>query len=142
MNDLEETLRRKLQGCGEFLKATLLLSEALASEETAVIERLLDRRERLIRDIDGLDRRIDLHRREGRYARGSAIAARWETFSEEIGRTLEQIISANQACDTIAANSRETARRELMILRQKEQGLQRYADRKTERTPKFLNLQT
>jgi hypothetical protein len=60
---------------------------------------------------------------------------------EEFGRMLKQIISANQACDTIAASKCEATRKELMNLRQTEEGLQGYAQ-KTERIPKFLNLHT
>jgi hypothetical protein len=65
VDDLHDSLERKLTAYGEFLEATLLLQEALEKEEMASVKQLLTRREELIRDIDGLDRRINRHRPEG-----------------------------------------------------------------------------
>jgi hypothetical protein len=141
VDDLHDSLERKLTAYGEFLEATLLLQEALEKEEMASVKQLLTRREELIRDIDGLDRRINRHRPEGLIAPSSAITRRMGKLPEEFGRMLKQIISANQACDTIAASKCEATRKELMNLRQTEEGLQGYAQ-KTERIPKFLNLHT
>jgi flagellar biosynthesis/type III secretory pathway chaperone len=141
LDDLDHSLERKLKAYDEFLEATLLLQKALENEEMAAVTQLLTRREELIKDIDGLDRRINRYRQEGLFARSSAITRLTGKLPDEIRQTLKQIRSANQACDTIAASRCEATRKELMILRQTEVGLQGYAH-KTERIPKFLNLHT
>jgi len=141
LNDLGHSLERKLKVYGEFLEATLLLQEALEKEEMAAVAQLLTRREELIMDIDGLDRRINRYRQEGLFDRSSEITQRMGKLPEEIGRALKQIVSANQACDTIAASRCEATRKELMILSQEGKCLRGYAH-KTEQIPKFLNLHT
>ena len=139
--DLDDSWERKVRAYDAFLEATLLLQEALEKEELGAVEQLLTRREGLIREIDGLDRRINRHQQEGPGARSFAPAGRREKLPGEIGRTLKQIISANQACDTLAASKCEATRKELRTLRQTEEGFQGYAQ-KTESLPKFLDLQT
>jgi hypothetical protein len=141
LDDLDYSLERKLKAYGEFLETTLRLQKALEDEEMAAVQQLLVRREELIGDIDGLDRYINRNRREDPSAQSSAITRPVRQLSAEIGRTLKQIISANQACDTIAAKSCEATRKELMIIGQEEKGLRGYSH-KTERIPKFLNLHT
>jgi hypothetical protein len=65
VNDLEHMLDRKVHACEDFLSATLLLKAALETEEIAVVDHLIGRRQGLIRVIDDVDRRIGQYRHAG-----------------------------------------------------------------------------
>ncbi len=136
-NDLDEILEEKVTACDDFLSATLLLKAALESEEMTAVDRLLGRRQELIGVIDGVDRRIG----QCRHAIPPEQKRRIRLLSEDLKRILQQIMSANGACDAIASSRCEGLRNEMIGINRKEEGLQGYA-RGAQRTPKFLNIRT
>jgi len=133
-------LEKKVKACDEFLSATLLLKEALETEEMTAVNNLISRREKLVGIIDGLDRRIDRYRQAGLFAQDSVNRRKMIKYSEDIKRTLKQILSANQDCDTIAAGRCEGLRKDITSIRRKEEGFHGYS-RSKEKTQKFLNIQ-
>jgi hypothetical protein len=132
LNDIDHVLEQKLKACEDFLSATLLLKEALETEEMTAVDHLIGRRQELIRVIDGMDRRIG-HYRPDKNKRSVIL-------SEDLKRVLKQIMSANHDCDAIAAGRCEGLRKDLISIRRKEEGFHEYS-RSKEKTQKFLNIQ-
>lgn len=145
MNSFEEvvcaTLEKKLLTYKAFHTATELLQQALEGEEMTTACRLIDRREALMTDIDGLDRRLRDQRRLILSRGDPALVGKMARLSADLDETLKQILSANQACDAIAAGRCEALRKDLAAIRRHGGGLHAYAHKATGR-PKFLNVKT
>jgi len=136
-NDMYHVLEKKVKACEDFLSATLLLKEALETEEMTAVNHLIGHRQELIRVIDGMDRRLGDYRHTVPPDKNRRIVI----LSEDLKRILKKIMSANHDCDAIAAGRCEGLKNEMISINQKEEGLQGYV-RGTQRMPKFLNIRT
>jgi hypothetical protein len=134
-------LEQKLQAYDEFHAATGLLKQALESDEMTTVGRVIKRREAIIAHIDGLDRRLNRQQQSGLSRQDPAMLRRLTKMSADLGERLKQILSANQACDAVAAGRCEVLKKDLAAIRQNEDGLQVYF-RKTQGAPKFLSVKT
>ncbi|MBA4397181.1 MAG: hypothetical protein C0394_07350 [Syntrophus sp. (in: bacteria)] len=134
-------LEQKKQAYDEFLAATKLLRQALESDDMADVFRFIERREALITQIVELDRRRNHHLQSVTYRHDAAILRRTAIISAELGERLREIISANQACDAVAAGRYEILRKDLAIMRQNEDGRHVYAGN-AQGSPKFLSVRT
>ncbi|MFH1081599.1 MAG: flagellar export chaperone FlgN [Pseudomonadota bacterium] len=136
VNEIHHILKQKLEACNDFLSATNLLEEALEKEEMTTVDRLIGRREELMRVIESIDRRLGRYQREYPFDRTPPAAK----VSEDINRVLKQIISVNQECNAVAAGRYESLKEDLMIIRQKEAGFHGYS--RATRMRKFLDIRT
>ena len=134
-------LERKKQAYDEFLAATVLLRQALESDDMADVFRFIESREALITQIVELDRRFNRQQQSVPSRHDPATLRRTAMISADLGERLREITSANQACDAIAAGRCEILRKDLAIMRQNEDGLHVYAA-KAQGTPKFLSVRT
>ena len=140
-DEIKRILERKSDAYAEFLSATLLLKKALEAEEMAAVNRLIERRTGLIGVVDGLDREMVRCRKAGPYDQGGETVRRTAAVSADLGEMLRQILSANRDCDVVAADRLSLLRKELRIIREKEEGLHGYIYQ-AEQIPKFLNVRT
>ena len=134
-------LVEKSKAYDEFQSATRFLKKAIETEEMEAVNQLIKRREELIGDIDGLDRRINRYWHSVPLDQRPAIIRRVARISDDLGGKLRQINSANQDCTAIAAHSCKVLRNNLMVINQEKEGLQGYAGM-TQRIPKFLSVRT
>lgn len=134
-------LAQKLNLCDQFLSATLQLQRALVSERMKEVERLLERREGLIRMIQRLDREMNRCWNEGPQGQDSAEIRQGEQFSDALREVFGQMNTANQDCGSIASCKASAFLQEISQLRLEDEALQCYL-RPTAQTPKFLNVQT
>ena len=88
--------------------------------------------------IDGLDRQIGactyLPKQE------AASGERTRETTGELVRMLQQIISANAGCESMAADRLDLIRKSLSMVHRTGNAMQGYA-RSVQRIPKFLNVQ-
>jgi hypothetical protein len=136
-NDLEHILDKKIHVCEDFLSATLLLKEALETEEMTAVDHLIGRRQELMRVIDDVDRRLGQYR----HTDPPHESRQMLMLAEDLKRIFEQIMSANRACEAVASGKCEDTRKELVMVRQREGGLTGYAPQMN-RVPKFFNVRT
>ncbi len=141
VNDLSVILTKKLTFYDEFLSSTKHLLKALETGELEMVNTFIQRREELIRIIDDVDRRINHYQKHGQAMQSSA-ANNIEYLSAHIRDKLGEIKSVNGDCQVVAANNRETIRKELKTLRQTKEGIHRYAPKEMKQTPKFLHIST
>jgi hypothetical protein len=134
-------LEQKLQAYDAFHAATGLLKQALESDDMTAVCRFIKSREALIAHIDGLDRRFNHQQQSVLSRHDPAIMRRRAKISADLGERLKEILSANQACDAIAAGRCEVLKRDLATIRKNEDGLHVYAG-KAQGTPKFLSIRT
>ena len=139
--EISALLTRKLRTYEEFQVVTGLLRTALEGEEKAEVHRCVERREELIREIEGLDRRIDHHRRSAPFEHGPVVMQLLNDMSGKLGERLKGIITIDQDCTALAEQRREETRKELAAVRNQKAGFRGYAV-KSPRTPKFLNVRT
>lgn len=131
----------KSKAYDEFQSATGLLKKAIETEEMGSVNQFINRREKLIGDIDGLDRQINCYWQSVPFDQRPAIIRRVARISGDFDSKLRQINSVNQDCTAIAARSCESLRNDLMVINQKKEGLQGYVGM-AKRIPKFLSVQT
>jgi hypothetical protein len=139
--EISAILMEKVKAYGEFQSVTGLLLRALENDEMVEVVRFIERREELMRNIDGLDRRIDRYRHSAPSDKNPVNIRLMGRISDELAEILKRIMTADCCCYTTAASKCEEARKELMLVRKKKVGIQGYA-LKTQRIPKFLNVQT
>lgn len=139
--EISTLLTRKLRACDELQTVTGLLRTALEGEEMEAVNRCLRRREALMRESEGLDRRIDEHRRSAPVEQHPAIDRLLADMSERLGGKLKGIVAIDQDCTAIATQRHEEMRNQLAAVRHQREGLQGYAG-KSPRMPKFLNVRT
>jgi hypothetical protein len=140
-DEIKRILERKSDAYAEFLSATLLLKNALEAEEMAAVTHLIERRAAVIEAVDGLDREMIRCRKAGPYDQTGETVRRTAAVSAVLDEKLRQILSATQDCHAVAADRLSLLRKELLIIREKEEGLHGYI-RHVEQTPKFLNVRT
>jgi|GEM_PF-2888282 len=136
----ELALTQKLQSCRDFLLTTRLLGEALEKEEMTAVDRLIKRRGELIGTIDGLDRRIGRCLKASRPDPGSAVHGRMTALTRELHQILTLILSANEACGTLAAGKCSTIKDEVIAIGHRRECVQGYAPTKAKRAEQFLNM--
>ncbi|MHB8770839.1 MAG: hypothetical protein ACYC7J_07585 [Syntrophales bacterium] len=139
--EIAAILVRKLRAYEEFQAVTGLLRTALESEETATVDRCVECREELMRQIEGLDRRIDHQRRSAPADQRRAIDGLLTDMSGKLGEKLKEIITADHDCSAFAAARCEEMRKELAAVRHQKEGFHGYASQSS-RPPKFLNVRT
>ena len=139
--ELSIILMRKLQTYAEFHSVTGLLRNALECEEMTAVNQCIDRREELVREIDGLDRRIDHHRRFASLDQSRAIARLLSEMSVKLSEQLRRIIADDRDCTALVEQRRDETRKELAAIRHQKEGFHGYA-LKPPRMPKFLNVRT
>jgi hypothetical protein len=132
-------LVEKSRSCDEFQSTTGLLKKAIETEEMGAVNRLIKRREELMKDIDGLDRRIDCHWHSVPINQCPAIIRQVARISDDISGKLRQIDSDNKDCAAIATHHCESLRNDLTVLNRKIEGLHGYTGN-SERMPKFLSV--
>ncbi len=140
--EISAMLARKLRAFEEFRSLTGQLRAALESDETETVSRCVERREALMRDVEGLDRRIARQRRSAPADECAAINRVVEEASGELGEKLELIVAADRDCAALAAQRQAAFRNELAAIRKQRVGLHGYAPQRAPGTPKFLNVQT
>lgn len=136
-NDMHLILEKKVKACENFLSSTLLLKEALETEEMTAVDNLIGHRQKLIRVIDSMDQLIRHYRHAGPPDKNQRMVV----LSEHLKRILKQITSANHDCDAIAAGKCDGLRKDIINIRGKKEGIHGYS-RSKEQTQKFLNIQT
>lgn len=134
-------LVRKLRAYEEFQAVTGLLRTALESEEAATVDRCIACREELMREIGGLDRRIDHQRRSAPADQRAAIDRLLTDMSGKLREKLQEIITADRDCSAFATGRCEEMRKELAAVRHQKEGFHGYASNSS-RPPKFLNVRT
>lgn len=139
--EIAAILGKKREAYDEFLCDTRRLRSALERDEAAEVHEVIERRQELIRTIEGLDRQVRRLQQSVPPDQKTSVVRITATIAQALGETLKEIISANQQCDAVAAGRREKARQDLTVVRRQEDGLQGYAP-KRQRIPKFLNVQT
>jgi hypothetical protein len=133
-------LTQKVKAYDEFQFVTGLIQKAIESDDMAVINNFIDRREELIRHINRLDCRINCYRNSVPFHESPAVIQRIATISEALSKKLKQLLAADHDCTATATNRCEAVRKELIVIRHQEKGLKGYA-LKMQRMPKFLNVQ-
>jgi hypothetical protein len=140
-DEIKRNLERKNDAYDEFLSATLLLKKALEAGEMEKVNHLLERRAALIGEVDGLDREMIRFQKTVPYDQPAETVRKTAAVSEDLGEKLRRIIFANRDCDAVAADRLLLLRKELQVIREKEEGLQGYI-RPVQQLPKFLNVRT
>jgi hypothetical protein len=136
-NELSNLLERKVTACQDFLSATMLLKAALETEEMTDLDCLIGKRQKLIRIMDDMDRRIEHHRDRIPPDQSRQLGM----VSEKLKRLLKQMISVNQDCDALAVGRCNGLREEIMDIRRMGTGIHVYGHA-NEKTQKFLNIRT
>lgn len=134
-------LEQKLLAYKAFHTATELLQQALENDEMETAAHLIGRREALMAGVDGLDRRLKDQRRLILSRCDPALVGKMARLSADLDEALKRILSANQACDAVAAGRCEALRKDLAAIRRQGGGLHAYVHKATGR-PKFLNVKT
>lgn len=140
-DEINLILERKSDAYASFLSATLLLKKALEAEDMASVTRLIERRAALIGEVDRLDREMVHCRKAGPYEKTGETVRKTPAVSADPSEKLRQILSVDQACRAVAADRLSELRKELLSLRQTEEGLHGYI-RHVEQLPKFLNVRS
>ena len=140
-DEMTRILKMKSDAYAELLSATQCLKKALEAEEVATVNLLIERRARLIGVVDGLDREMVRFQKAGPYDQSGEALRRTAAVSADLGEKLRQILSANRGCHAVAADRLSVLGKELLVIREKEEGLHRYI-RHVEQIPKFLNVRT
>jgi hypothetical protein len=137
---VSQILERKSDAYAEFLSATILLKDALETEDMAVAVRLIEQRAAVISVVNDLDREIVRCQKTGLYNEIGEAVRITTAMSEELSEKLRQILSANRDCNAVAVERLSLLRKELLIIHEKEEGIRGYSQ--VEQIPKFLNVRT
>lgn len=136
-HDMYLILEKKVKACEDFLSATLLIKDALGTEEMAEADHLIGHRQELIRVIDEMNQRIEYSWHSDPLEKNQRVVR----YSEDLKRLLTQIITANHDCEVIAAGRCADFKKELMNIRLKREVVHGYSHSQ-ENTQKFLDIQT
>ena len=138
---IHHILELKLKAYDDFLNITLHVGQLLENEEMKEVNRLIVRREDVMRVIDDLDKRIFAFRSQYIKKINPSIIRQVEKIFADINMKIRQMIEANEDCSIIAANQCAAIKKALDNSRREETGFRKYST-KPQLLPKFLDVQT
>jgi len=131
--DLNHVLEKKLRAYADFLAATAELRNAFEAEDMDKVEHLTQRREAVIRFVNGLDHQINQSKRDDGGGKKRIV------ITDALSKVLQKIIAANTDCEAVAILKCHLAKRDLTTVHHKEKVISGYAN-KTRGIPKFLDV--
>ena len=131
--DVNHVLEKKLRAYADFLAATTELRSAFEAEDMGKVDQLTQRREAVIRFVNGLDHQINQSTLDDGGGKKRIV------ITDALNKILQRIIEANKDCETKATVKCDLAKRDLTTVHHKGKVMSGYAH-KTRGIPKFLDV--
>jgi hypothetical protein len=136
-----EDMAGKISGLKEFLAFTDRLLQQLQQKNLADIPHLLEERNRLIQQMDRMDRQTGLDRFDPSLAQGNMygpLQKRWDSMVQELRDLLQQAADQDHQCFLEAQALKESIRDELVQFRKNSRVARFYAGRRSLQ-PRFMD---
>ncbi|MBN1380241.1 MAG: hypothetical protein JXA41_01050 [Deltaproteobacteria bacterium] len=138
---IQNILELKLKVYDEFLSCTQLLGQCLEKEDVREVDRLIRRRDDLIRTIDKLDGKM-AHIRKTPLGHNNRVTRSVETIFTDLNEKIKRIVAVNEDCREIAHRRCMALNKGIQTVRHEKNGRMKYVAKIQQRLPKFLDIRS